>query len=173
MLPGADGIELLEDILATRELPVIFLSAYSQDEVIARAFEAGAVDYIVKPFSSTELAARVRAALRKQPDLSRTYSLEDLLIDFEERSVNVAGNLVSLTATEYRLLVELSTNAGTTLTHDQLLMRVWGPEKTRDARPMRTAMKGLRRKLGDDAGNPRFIFTVPRVGYRMPRAEQR
>ena len=172
MLPGVDGIDLLREILNGRELPVIFVSAYSQDEVIARAFEAGAVDYIVKPFSSTELAARVRAALRKKPEVSRTYAFEELSIDFGERSVNLAGNLVSLTATEYRLLAELAMNSGTTLTHEQLLQRVWGPEKSGDARPMRTAMKGLRRKLGDDAGNPRYIFTVPRMGYRMARSEQ-
>ena len=154
MLPGTDGIELMRDIHASQDTPVIFLSAYDQDELIAKAFQNGAVDYIVKPFSPTELAARVNAALRKKAEQPVAFELADLAINYGERSVAVAGRYTELTPIEYRLLTELSANAGAVLTHDQLLKRIWGPQ-TNDARPLRTAVKNLRRKLGDEAGSPK------------------
>ena len=172
MLPGTDGIELMKDILAVQDVPVIFLSAYGQDEVIARAFEMGAVDYMAKPFSPSELVARVKAARRKQAEPSKPYVLGDLAIDYATRKVAVAGRPVELTAIEYRLLVELSVNAGIALTHEQLLQRIWSLGRAGDARPMRTAVKNLRRKLGDEVISPKYIFTVPRVGYRMAKAEE-
>ena len=136
MLPGFDGIELLQDILGIADVPVIFLSAYGKDHVIARAFDAGATDYIVKPFSPTELVARVRAALRRQgghdrDEPSEPYVLGGLTVDYAERLVTVAGRRVHLTATEYGLLYQLSANAGRVLTHSQLLRRVWRSEKNR------------------------------------------
>ena len=169
MLPGTDGIQLMRDILAAGDVPVIFLSAYDQDELIAKAFEMGAVDYMVKPFSHTELAARVRAALRKAVDQPAQFVLGALTINYTERAVTVAGLPVELTPTEYRLLTELSTHAGTALTHDQLLQRVWGPRHAGDARPLRTVVKNLRRKLREETRNPNYILTVPYVGYRMPK----
>ena len=169
MLPGKDGIELMKDILAIRDTPVIFLSAYDQDELIIKAFEMGAVDYVVKPFSPSELAARVRAALRKKPERPETFELGDLAISFAERSVTVAGQFVDLTPTEFRLLAELSAKAGSAMDHDWLLQRVWGPDQSGDAGRMRTVVKNLRQKLGDDARSPRYIVTVPHVGYRMPK----
>jgi DNA-binding response OmpR family regulator/signal transduction histidine kinase len=172
MLPGTDGIELMKDILAKADVPVIFLSAYGQDQTIARAFEMGASDYVVKPFSPTELVARIRATLRRRagPDLTgllEPYVLRDLSVNYAERRVTLAGHPVRLTPTEYQLLAELSVNAGVVLTHDQLLQRVWGPGNSSDSRPVRTVVKNLRRKLGEDAGNPTYIFTEPRIGYRM------
>ncbi len=169
MLPGKDGIELMKDILDIRDIPVIFLSGYDEDELITKAFEMGAVDYMVKPFSSTELAARVRVALRKKPDQPLSFQLGDLAINFNERSVSVAGQPVELTPTEFRLLAELSSKAGTAMDHDLLLGKVWGPDQPGDARRMRTVVKNLRQKLGDDARNPSYIVTVPHVGYRMPK----
>ena len=169
MLPGTDGIELMRKILDSHDVPVIFLSAYDQDELIARAFEMGAVDYIVKPFAPTELAARVKAALRKQANPSSSYSLGDLAINYAGRRVEILGRVVDLTPTEYGVLVELSTNPGIVRTHDQLLQRVWGPAKVGDARPLRTVVKNLRRQLGDKAKSPQYIQTVPHVGYRMPK----
>ena len=135
MLPGSDGIELMNRILRTADVPVIFVSVYGQDEVIVRAFDMGAADYVVKPFSPTELAARIRAALRRRagPHLgepSEPYTLGDLSIDYAGHRVAVAGRPVSLTPTEYELLFELSVHAGRVLTHDQLLQRVWGLERT-------------------------------------------
>ena len=176
MLPGSDGIELMNRILKMADVPVIFVSVYGQDEVIVRAFDMGAVDYVVKPFSPTELAARIRAALRRRagPHLaepSEPYSLGDLTIDYAGHRVAVAGRAVRLTPTEYELLFELSVHAGRVLTHDQLLQRVWGPERIGEPWLVREVVKRLRRKLGDDAGSPAYIFTEPRVGYRMAKGE--
>ena len=178
MLPGSDGIDLMKDILKTADVPVIFLSVYGREEVIARAFDMGAADYVVKPFSPTELAARIRAALRKRaaPEWASPpgpYSLGDLSIDYAERRVTLAGRPVQVTATEYELLYRLSAAAGRVLTHDQLLQVVWGPERTGEPWLVRNVVKRLRRKLRDDADNPTYVFTEPRVGYRMPKGEGR
>ena len=173
MLPGTDGIELMKEILKIVEVPVIFLSAYGREDIIARAFDAGAVDYVVKPFSPTELAARIRAALRRREaaEPSEPYVRGDLVIDYQERRVTIAGRAISLTLTEYRMLAELSANAGRVLTYEDLLMRAWNTRGSDDVRPMRTMLSKLRRKLGDNADNPTYIFTEPRVGYRMPKGE--
>ncbi len=173
MLPGMDGIELMKRILSKADVPVIFLSAYGRDDVIAKAFDSGAVDYVVKPFSPTELAARIRAALRRRAisEPSVPYALGDLTIDYTERSVTLSGRPVHLIAIEYRLLAELSANSGRVLTYEQLLTKIWGEKNNGDVRPMRTIISKLRRKLGDDPDKPTFIFTEPRVGYRMPKGE--
>ena len=177
LLPGTDGIELMKDILEEADVPIIFLSAYGQDQVIARAFERGATDYVVKPFSPTELMARIRAALRRHamPELAEPtepYVLGKLTINYAQREVTVAMRPITLTAIEYRLLFELSVNAGKVLTYSHLLQRVWGLMRHGDLRPMRTVVRNLRRKLGDDANNPTYIFTEPRVGYRMVKAHE-
>ena len=176
VLPGSDGIELMKDIRAIANIPVIFLSAYGQEDVVASAFDMGADDYVVKPFSPTELEARIRAALRRwaafgQSEPSEPYVRGDLVIDYDARSVSVAGRPVRLTAIEYRLLVALSANAGMTMTYEQLLERVWDRRSDGDLRPMRSAVRSLRRKLGDDADSPTYIFTETRVGYRMAKRE--
>ena len=126
MLPGTDGIELMRGILDMADVPVIFLSVNGQEETIARAFENGADDYVVKPFSPTELVARIKAALRKREapewaEPSEPYVLGDLTIDYAERRVTLAGRPVQLTAIEYGLLFELSANAGRVMTYDRLL----------------------------------------------------
>ena len=172
VLPGTDGIELMKRISEMTDAPVIFLTGRGGDQIVERAFGAGADDYIVKPFSPTELAARIEAVLRRRAasDRSRThepYALGDLTINYAERRVTVAGCPVQLTATEYKLLFELSANAGQVLTQDQLLRRIWGPDYSGDSRLLRSFVKKLRRKLNDDANSPRYIFTEPRVGYRM------
>ena len=177
VLPDADGIDLMKDLLRMADVPVLFVSGYGQDQVIAQAFEQGATDYIVKPFSPTELVARVRAALRRQAapywgEPSEPYVLGDLTIDYAERRVTVAGRPVPLTATEYKLLFELSVNDGRVLTHDQLLRRVWGPKNFGDVRVIRTLVGKLRRKLDDDASSPTYLFAEPRVGYRMPKGQE-
>ena len=173
-LPGIDGFGLMKRISAITDAPVIFLSGRSEDQIIERAFEAGAADYVVKPFSQTELMARVRAALRKQAASAlgrstKPYELGDLKISYADRRVTVAGEPVQLTATEYRLLTELAANAGRVLTHDQLLQRVWGLDYEGNPRLLQNFVKTLRRKLGDDARSPSYIFTEFRVGYRMPK----
>ena len=173
MLPGTNGIELMKEILGVADVPVIFLSAYGGDELVAQALEMGAVDYVAKPFSPTELAARIRAALRRRvaAEPLEPYTLGDLAIDYAERRVTLAGRPVQLTATEYGLLAELSANAGRVLTYEHLLERVWGRKGDGDVRPMRTIVSKLRRKLGEDADDPRYVFTEPRVGFRMPRGK--
>ncbi len=177
VLPGSDGIELMGNIREIADVPVIFLSAYGQEEVVASAFDLGAADYVVKPFSPTELAARIRAALRKRvpPELaqpSEPYVLGDLTIEYPQRRVTLAGRPVALTGIEYRMLVELSVNAGRPLTHEHLLQRVWGPDKGANTAPVRNIVRRLRRKLGDDANNPQYILAEPWVGYRMEQGEE-
>ena len=174
MLPGTDGIALMREIGRTANVPVIFVSAYGQDQLVARAFDAGAADYVVKPFSPTELVARIRAVLRRldaqQP--SAPYVLGDLTVDYEERQVTLAGQPVELTDIEYRTLAELSANAGRVSTYEQLLRRVWDDlDGDGDVGPIRTVIHALRTRLGDNASDPTYIFTQPRVGYRMPKSE--
>ena len=169
MLPGTDGIELMERVPELADLPVIFISGYGRDETIARALEAGAADYIVKPFSPTELTARIRAALRRRAE-PEPYLLSGLAIHYEQRRVSVAGRAVQLTATEYELLRVLSLNAGRVSTYDALLRQVWGGRHYNDTELVRTFVKKLRRKLGDDAASPAYIVNERGVGYRMARA---
>ena len=173
LLPGTDGIELMKNLPERSDRPVIFVSAYGRDETIARALELGAADYIVKPFSPTELIARIQAALRKHTGPPEPFQAGDLLIDYEERRVELKGNPLKLTATEYDLLRVLSTHAGRVVTYDQLLSSVWQMRNPGDARVLRVFVRKLRRLLGDDAKNPKYIFTVPRVGYRMARPNER
>ena len=177
VLPDSNGIDLMKDILRMADVPVLFVSGYGRDQVIAQAFEKGATDYIVKPFSPTELVARVRAALRRQAgsyraEPSAPYVLGDLTIDYVERRVTVAGQPVQLTAAEYELLFELSVNGGRVLTHEQLLRGVWGLTNSGDVRVIRSLVMRLRRKLDDDASSPTYIFAEPRVGYRMPKGQE-
>ena len=177
MLPGTDGIELMERVPELARVPVIFLSAYGRDQIVARALEAGADDYVVKPFSPTELVARIQAVLRRRTatewaEPSEPYALGELTVNYAERRVSLAGRPVQLTDIEYRLLVELTVNAGRVLTHDQLLQRVWGLTNSGGSGPVRTVVKTLRRKLGDEADSPTYIFNEPRIGYRMARGEK-
>ena len=168
MLPGTDGIELMENVPELADLPVIFISAYGRDETIAKALETGAADYIVKPFSPTELTARVQAALRRQAG-PEAFLLGDLAIDYERRRVTVAGRVVTLTASEYELVRLLSVNAGRVTTYDSLLRQLWSGRKSGgDMRAVRAFVKRVRRKLGDDATRPAYILTERAVGYRMP-----
>ena len=176
VLPDFNGINLMQTLLGIADVPIIFVSGYGKDQVIAQAFEQGATDYIVKPFSPTELVARVRAALRRlvphQAEPSEPYVLGDLTIDYANRRVTIASRPVDLTAAEYKLLFELSLNDGRVLPHDHLLRRVWGQAHSGDVRVIRTLVKRLRRKLDDSASNPTYIFAEPRVGYRMPKGQE-
>ena len=166
MLPGTDGIELMQSIPRLTDLPVVFISAYGRDETIARALELGAADYIVKPFSPTELTARVRAALRRRAE-PECFALGDLSIHYEQRRVTVAGQPVRLTASEYELLRLLSVNAGRVLTTETLMRQVRGGRDSADSTVVRTLVKRLRRKLGDDAAKPAYVLTERGVGYRI------
>ena len=168
MLPGTDGIALMEQVPELADLPVIFISGYGRDETVARALESGAADYIVKPFSSTELTARVAAALRRTAG-AEPFVLGDLAIHYDERRASLAGGAVPLTATEWEVLRILSVNAGRVVTSESLLRQAWHARDAADTEPVRAFVKKLRAKLGDDASDPAYIFTERGVGYRMPR----
>ena len=176
MLPGTSGFELMRRIREVSEAPVIFLSANDQEENVVKALSMGADDYMVKPFSSTELLARVASSLRKRRSGGtamprQPYRLGDLAINYADRSVTVSGRTVGLSATEYKLLSELSISTGRVLTRDHILHRVWGEEYSGQGGLLRATVRNLRRKLGDDANDPRYIFTEPRVGYRMAQGQ--
>ena len=174
MLPGTDGIELMQTVPELADLPVIFISGYGRDETIARALEAGADDYVVKPFSPTELTARIRAALRRRAN-PVPFVLGDLAIDYDRRRVSVAGRPVTLTPTEYELLRVLAQGAGRVLTHETLLRQVWagrGHGKATTPKIVRAYVKRLRHRLGDDAARPAWIVNERGVGYRMARPDE-
>ncbi len=174
ILPGVSGFDLMKRIRQVSSVPVIFLSAHDGEEHVVQALRMGADDYIVKPFAPNELVARIEASLRKRVvfdhmEVYRPYRLGELTIDYMERGVTMSDRPVHLTATEYKLLFELSVNAGRVLTHDQLLQRVWGPEYSGDAQLVRAMVKKIRRKLDEDGNDPKYIMTQPRVGYMMAK----
>lgn len=183
-LVGADGFDVLARIREFSGVPVIFLSARADTELAAKALHAGADDYVTKPFSPSELLARIETALRKRGAPSRSgvrghaddaqviapYRREGVEIDFVNRRLSVGGVDVVLSATEYRLLLELASNAGRLMSHDQLLNAVWGPDREGNPSLVRSFVRNLRDKLGDDARKPRFITTESGVGYRMARS---
>ena len=166
ILPDVDGIELMKQVPELADLPVIFISGYGRDETVAKALESGAADYIVKPFSATELVARVRAALRRH-EAPEPFVLGEIAIDYAQRRVTVGGEAVELTATEYELLRVLSLEAGRVVTFDTLLRRVWAKRENADANLVRIFVRNLRRKLGDSAASPAYIFNHRGAGYRM------
>lgn len=174
MMPGTTGMELLKRIREFSGVPVIFLTGSDRDDYAVNALKAGADDYIIKPFSPSELMARIEAALRRrvltdQVEVRPPYRMGDLTVNFSERLVKRGEKAIALSATEYKILYELATNAGRVLTHEQLLQRVWGPEYSGETELVRSFIRNLRRKLGDDARQPKLIFTEPQVGYRMPK----
>lgn len=172
VLPGTDGVEVMTDVIADPDLPVIFLSAYAHEDAIARALDAGAADYVVKPFAHAELSARIRAALRRRKEREpaqpeEPFVLGDLRIDYDRRAVSIAGSPVHLTRLEYRLMAELSSSTGRMKTSQDLMRRVWDTLDAGDTRRLRTTIKKIRRKLGDDANNPTYILNQPGEGYRL------
>ncbi|MDE2803850.1 MAG: response regulator, partial [Gemmatimonadota bacterium] len=168
MLPGTDGIKLMEQVPELADLPVVFISAYGRDETIARALEAGAADYIVKPFSPTELTARVRAALRGRAEPAR-FELGGLSIDYPTRRVTVSGRPVKLTATEYEVLRVLSRNAGRVSTYRSLLRQAWSRHPGHvNPKLVHAVVQTLRRKLGEDGTSAAWILNERGLGYRMP-----
>ena len=172
VFPGTDGIELMKSVPELGDRPVVFISAYGRDETIARALDAGAADYIVKPFSATELTARVRAALRSRAR-PKPFRLGELAIDYDRRRVTLAGEPLELTATEYDVLRVLSTSAGRVSTYRSLVRRAWSRhDGAVDPKRVHAVIKGLRRKLGEGGARPRYILNERGVGYRMPEGAE-
>jgi DNA-binding response OmpR family regulator len=170
MLPDFDGFEVLRLIRENNDVPVIMLTAKAEEDDRVKGLELGADDYITKPFSPRELTSRVRAVLRRTETASTTGIIEvdkRLKIDFDRREVWVAGKLIKLRPTEYRLLYHLVQNAGWVITHDQILAKVWGYEYRDEPHYVRLYVNYLRQKLEEDPANPKYILTERGVGYRF------
>ena len=168
-LPDMDGTEVIARVRGFSEVPVIILSVREGQGDKVAALDAGADDYVTKPFAMEELLARARAALRRAgPDEPPQPTLRygGLEVDLARRLVALEGETLHLTPTEYSLLETLVTNPGKLLTHQWLLRRVWGQGYGTETTYLRTYIRALRRKLGDDAGDPALIVTEPGVGYR-------
>lgn len=172
-MPGLDGIELCRQVRARSELPIIVLSVKGEEQTKVRALDAGADDYVTKPFGMDELLARVRAALRRAPVAvvqaiaDTPLVLGDFTLDLQARSIKVRGNEVHLTPKEFDLLVYLMQHAGKVLTHRTLLGAVWGGDYTEQTEYLRVFVGQLRKKIEADPAHPRYILTEPWVGYRF------
>ena len=170
-LPDGDGIDFIFDIRAWSSVPIIVLSARTKEAEKIRALDAGADDYLTKPFGVGELLARVRSSVRRlrQPAMNASGVIQfgDVKVDTRARLVTKANLLVRLTPTEYRLLTMLATNAGSVLSSPQLLREVWGPSHVESSHYLRVYMGHLRQKLEDDPAQPRYLLTESGVGYRL------
>jgi two-component system KDP operon response regulator KdpE len=170
-LPDGDGVDFIGALRKWSAVPVIVLSARVNEDEKIRALDAGADDYLTKPFGLGELLARVRASQRRQrspaADPGGQVSIGDVTVDLLNRRVSKAGQAVRLTPTEYRLLAVLVGNAGKVMTTPQLLRAVWGPNQSDNAHYLRIYMGHLRHKLEDDPAQPRYMITETGVGYRL------
>lgn len=170
VMSGLDGFAVCQNIRQHSTIPILVLSGRQSDQDKVRALDLGADDYLTKPFSRDELLARIRALLRRsQAGTVAAPVLKDdhLQIDFGRRLVTLDGKEVRLTPTEYGLLEQLARNPGKLMTHTALLQRVWGPEYRNELDYLRVFIRRLRRKIEPDPGEPRYILTEARVGYRF------
>jgi two-component system KDP operon response regulator KdpE len=168
-LPDMDGIEVTRQLREWTAVPIIVLSVREHETDKIAALDAGADDYLTKPFGVGELLARIRTAVRHaaRSAAEPVFTLGDLTVDLTRRLVTVADKEVQLTPTEYDLLRLLVTDAGKVLTHHQLLRQVWGPGYEADLHMLRVNISNLRRKIESDPARPRYIVTEPGVGYRL------
>jgi two-component system KDP operon response regulator KdpE len=170
VLPDGSGVDVLTDLRRWSSLPVLVLSAVGDEREKIRALDAGADDYVTKPFGSGELTARVRALLRRSSDTSAGDPLletGDVRIDLAARTVRKAGRDVHLTPIEFALVQALAAHPGKLITHRQLLREVWGQNYESDTQLLRVHVAHIRAKLEDDPGSPRLLVTEPGVGYRL------
>lgn len=175
-MPGMDGLEACRQIRRNSDVPIIMLTVRSAERDKVLALDAGADDYVVKPFGMQELLARIRAALRRTlpQDKMPPFVSKDLCIDFEARRVTVRRREVHLTPKEFEVLRQLVANQGKPLTHRRLLQSVWGPDYGNESEYLRVTVNQLRKKIEPDPAHPRFILTEPWVGYRFePEKENR
>ena len=168
-LPDMDGVEVIKRIREWSQVPIIVLSVREREDDKVKALDAGADDYLTKPFGVGELLARIRAALRRslQEAPEPVYRIEGLEVDLTRRRVSVHGEEVQLTPTEYELLRLLVTHAGKVLTHSQILKQIWGVAYMEQPHVLRVNISNLRRKIEKDPSRPRYILTEPGVGYRL------
>lgn len=176
MMPGLDGVTVCQHIREFSQIPIIMVTAKGGDEEKVRGLDVGADDYITKPFSANELAARVRAVLRrgKQWDAKPepAFQCEALVVDFISRRVTLDGKEIDLTATEYRLLYYLARYAGRVVTPDTLLRQVWGEEYEGENHLLQVNINRLRKKIGDDAKNHKYLITKPGIGYLVSKPDK-
>lgn len=169
MMPGMDGYTTCTRIREFSQLPIIMVTAKGNVEEIAKGLNCGADDYVTKPFSSKVLLARVRAVLRRSKLTTKptqaVFQSHDLVVDFTQRNITIAGKTIDLTATEYKLLSYLAQNAGRLVTSDQILEAVWGDEYIGEHLILRVNIARLRSKLGDDHKEPKFILSRVGIGY--------
>jgi two-component system KDP operon response regulator KdpE len=169
-MSNLDGVGLCRRIRETSEVPIIVLSVRGQDRVKVEALDAGADDYVTKPFSMNELLARIRAHLRHVAPAEATphvIAAGDFRMDLDTRSVSVAGNEIRLTPKEFELLAFLARHAGKVVTHRALLAAVWGPNNTEQPEYLRVFVGQLRKKIEPDSSSPKYLLTEPWVGYRF------
>ncbi|WP_343208243.1 response regulator transcription factor [Anaerolentibacter hominis] len=175
-LPDIDGIEVLKSIRSWSLVPIIVISARTQEEEKVLALDLGADDYISKPFGSSELLARIRTALRHtarktngndSPQSATTFQAQGLFIDFEKYQVFVDGTKIHLTQIEFKLISLLARNSGKVMTYDSIIIKIWGPYAERDNQILRVNMANIRRKIEQNPADPKYIFTEVGVGYRM------
>jgi two-component system, OmpR family, KDP operon response regulator KdpE len=171
-LPGMSGFETCKEIRRSSNVPIIMITVRDSERDKVQAFDVGADDYVVKPFGTEELTARVRATLRRAgPGGASRFISNDLVIDFERRTVSLMGRSVRLTPKEFELLRQLVTNRGKTLTHRWLLQTVWGPDYGDEMESLRVLVNQLRKKVEPNPSKPRYILTEPWVGYRFESPE--
>jgi two-component system, OmpR family, KDP operon response regulator KdpE len=172
-LPDLDGLEVVRQIREWSQIPIIILSVRGQDQDKVKALDLGADDYLTKPFSVSELMARIRVALRHQADLKDEpiINLGDLYIDLARRIVKVAGTEVHLTPTEYDLLKILVSHPGKVVTHRHLITGIWGAYDQEHSQYLRIYISQLRKKIELDPNQPKFILTEPGIGYRLTTME--
>lgn len=168
-LPDMDGIDVTRRLREWSEIPIIILSVREQETDKVAALDAGADDYLTKPFGAGELMARLRAALRRiaRPASESVFTCRELVVDLQRRKVTMGGEEVQLTPTEYDLLRTLSSHAGRVMTHKQLLRQVWGAGYEGQLHLLRVNISNLRHKLEPESARPQYIITEPGVGYRL------
>ena len=173
-LPDMDGIEIIRSTRKWSSITIIVISARTQEKEKVLALDAGADDYITKPFGTEELLARIRTAIRHsnmieadQVNSFRPYSAKGLVVDFEKRKVTVDGNEIHLTRVEYKIVSLLAKHSGKVITYSSLIDEVWGPYADDNNRILRVNMANIRRKLEKNPGEPEYIFTELGIGYRM------
>ena len=168
-LPDIDGITVLKSIRSWSTVPIIIISARTQEKEKVEALDLGADDYITKPFGTAELLARIRTSLRHSTKRTpnHTFKIKDLTIDFDRRLVTVKSKEVHLTQIEFKLVSLLAQNAGKVLTYDYMITSIWGPYADKNNQILRVNMANIRRKIEENPGDPQYIFTEVGVGYRM------
>ena len=173
-LPDIDGIDVIKKTREWSSLPIIVISARSQEKEKVNALDLGADDYITKPFGTFELLARIRTAIRHNNKIAgdqlnaiRPYSAGDLVVDFEKRLVTLKGEEIHLTRVEYKIVSMLAQNSGKVITYSTLIEQVWGPYADDNNRILRVNMANIRRKIEENPGEPKYIFTELGIGYRM------